>query len=694
MTNMYTDSENKTALYLLIAVIVAFVAGRFFGGQLFDNNWSFIHWQHQPGWYSIVWLSLLVVLTLIVVTFIKRIAELFTSKVVLVVAVAGLFLLLILFRFDSFVYGEGNMRVAQISQVPKIIFRWYEFGSIALVSWLYWFFSLFDLHPHTLTASNTAAVYGWNVFSFTCTLASLIGCVKLAGELATDAVRRFCLFIILFFGPQTILYFGFTGIEPVIVAVTIWFALMSVKLNRRLTTNRVLSLWLITAIGIVLHFSLVYLLPAAVYLSARYLAGKNSQAARFSRWSSVAGFIGWAMLMIAVYYWGNRSFEFSRYLLFLNGKSPFGDYGLFSARHLGDVIQLFFLAAPTILIAKYLWCRRIKSFLTDANLVTASLMALAGNAALVVLDPASGIVFDFPRFVAYLFPLSFLLAILVADVNIDVKQGRLLLGFLTVVSLLLPLSYLPTYLRINIAETYATDYLDKHEFYNRNGCLAFRDAYFYLNNPENGTIDKANTWEWSLTTRAHDYLCFRGASDLATSGDVREAIGVLYQMKAQNPYWSEIRALLAKLLISEGRYDQARMEIDSTLMLEPYRKEHHMNLYTYYRDTKNYHEALKAVNRAEELFPGDLEIITDKMIINFRAGKHDTAESLASFLLETDASLPYPYLILGFLEDARKDIRAAAHYYERFVTLAPNQSETPRIQKRLQELETLLREQQ
>ena len=118
-----------------------------------------------------------------------------------------------------------------------------------------------------------------------------------------------------------------------------------------------------------------------------------------------------------------------------------------------------------------------------------------------------------------------------------------------------------------------------------------------------------------------------------------------------------------------------------------------MNLYVYHRDTKDYFKAIKAVDRAEELFPGDLEILTDRMIINFRAGEYDTADSLAVFLLETDPSLPYPYLILGFMEDARKDIRAAAHYYERFVTLAPDQSETPRIQTRLQELETLLKEQ-
>ena len=704
---MLSDSQIKKALYLHVGVIVAFVVGRLWGGDLFHNSWSFIHWQHQPVWYSILWLGLLVALTPVLAMYLDRIVRLLTTRLAIVIAAAVLLLLLILFQFDSIVYGGGNLRVAQISQAPKIILRWFEYGIVMLVSWVYYAFSFFDWHDVAATSGNIAGTYAWKTFAFICSLASLVGSIKLARELTGDSARRFLMFVILFFGPQSLLYFGFVGVEPVVVAITIWFSLLVVRLNREFSTNRLLALTLVVMAGGFLHFWLFYLIPATVFVALRQTFRQGYKRAHLPL---AAGLLTYVVLLVLVYLRGLHDFEFSQYLLFLSGKSPFGDYALFSARHIGDILQVFFLAFPALVVVKYLFFGKLRTLPDDDNIVTAGLMVLAGNTVLVILNPVHGIILDLPRLVAYLTPLAFLLALLTRDVKTDNPNGRRLLAFLAATSLLVPLSYLPVYLKINHADTYAAEYFDKHEFYYRDGCLAFRDAYFYKHvasgrddelpldleqikygdfdsaDPTKSDLEKANAWEWKLPTKAPDYLNFRGADDLISAGRLQEALELLNHMKAQNPYRSDVRTLLSSLLIRMERFDVARIAIDSALMLDPYRNENLRNDYICYRDTRDYYRAIKAATRAAEYFPGDDLITSDIMIIHHRSGNRQAAESMARSLLEADSSLPYPYLILGFTAEARGSDELAIMRYEKFVSLAPEYAETPQIRKRLNDL--------
>jgi len=668
---MLRNDRNSLALYVLLLVIVIFIAGRLGGGSLFDNNWSFNHWDSLSGWYIFLWFSLLVLTALLFTSLGERIALFFNSRLRVIVASAVLFGLLLLFQFDSFLYGGGNLRIAQVAQTDTVIYRWFEYGAILTVSWLNTFFSLFDIHY------NAAGVYAWKVFSFACTLLSLIAALKLAKELTADVASRFYLFLILFFGPHAILLFGFVGVEPVVVAVSMWFALMAIRLNSRFTAGRLLALWGIVLIGLFMHYTSIYLLPAVVYATVRgrRRRGKGHAIAL------AAGLGTYVGLLVLAYYWAGQNLEFSKFVLFLAGKLPHSDYGIFSARHIGDMLQIFFLAFPQIIVVAYLIFTRYRVPANKSNLLLPLwlLLGLGGVTVVLILDPVYNIVLDYPRLTAYLFPISLVLAVLVTRQK---NQGHnRLLALLAAVCLIFPLSYLPNYVRIAKADPYVTDYLEKHDSFYMAGCLAFRDAYFYRKE-----LDEANAWEWKLPSKSPDYLNLEGVKALGTQGEEAEALRTLYKIIAKNPYWSEARAVFVSIQMNLGRYALAKPQIDTCLMLEPYRKEYLMNLYRYYRDIRSYQQALKSIKKALKIFPGDYELKTDLMIVYYRSGAPQTADSLADVLLAADSTLPYPYLIKGLIAERRDERQAAISLFKKFIALAPNEPDTPAIQERLNEL--------
>jgi tetratricopeptide (TPR) repeat protein len=700
-----TSSKNKISFYLLLSTVVLFLIGRLAGSSLFSNNWSFNHWNYLPIWYGITWFLALAVAAFLFWKFQDPLGSFFSTTRNIVGGLVVLFALLIVFQFDSFLYGGGNLRVAQIAQAKVIIHRWFEFGSILLVSGLFKLFRVFGLEE------NTAGVYAWRAFAHLCTALTLVGAVRLAMVMNSDRVRRFFLFVILVFGGQTLLYFGFIGIEPVIIPITTWFALYAYKTGEQRSAACMAAMWVIAAIGVFMHFSLVFLLPAAVYLTFAMFIRKT-QAAWVAFVPAAVTYVG---LLVLIYTWASDSLEFSKYLLFPEGKLPHSDYGIFSPRRIGDLLQLFFLAAPLVLVLKGTAFSRLWETLSSRAFAAGWLMAVGGTTAIVILDPINSIVLDFPRMIAYLTPYSFLFALLINRFYPSTYKPRLWLGILAAAALLFPLSYLPSYTSINHSEPFVTDYLDKHDVYYRTACVSYRDAYFYrakalkedtavsevyypgdprLDSAEvlesrpasEKALQRANEWEWKLPAMSPDYLNLRGCRELFFKGEYDEPIRVLNAMIARHPYWTGPRVLLISIQMKAGRYNLAKPHIDTCLMLEPYAREHHIHLYSYYRSIGNIQKAHEAVVYALELFPGDPEIETDYMLLNYRLGNFATADSLSQSLIAADSTLPFPHLVRGLIEDRNGNFEDAIDYYRKFITLGPNEVEVPMIQQRLDSL--------
>ncbi|HWR84150.1 MAG TPA: hypothetical protein VN285_12685 [Candidatus Deferrimicrobium sp.] len=669
---MWSVDRTRALCGILLLVTLIFVTGRLAGASLFSNHWSYNHWQHLPLWYGLLWLLFAGGLALTFARYGDRVASVIGSRRKIIATLALLLAGLVALQFDSFLYGGGNLRVAQIGQSDHVVYRWFEYGSVIIVSWLDAVMDLFSLHY------NTAAVYAWKIFSFGCTALSLIGAAKLSEALSPNRRQRLFLFVILFFGPQAILNFGFVGVEPVIVAASTWFALTVVRLHERYTVGKLALLWGIVMLALVMHHTTAFLIPAAIYVTVQ----RQRRDHRTPVIALIAAGMALVGIVIAAYIRADHSLEFARSLLFLSGKRPHSDFGIFSARHLGDMLQLAALVFPQIVMVVLLLMTRNRGLSNRNDLNPALLLSAGGLVTAFILDPVNGIALDFPRLAAYLFPWSFLLALLLAEDSGQKEVfSRRVTALLAAFSLALPFSYLPSYIRIAKADPYVTDYLERHDAFFRDACLAFRDAYFYRRD-----FDRANAWEWKLPIKSHAHLNLEGIKNLALQGEPEEALRTAYKLIAQNPYWSEARAVLATIQMQQGRYHLAKPHIDTALMLEPYRRDNLVNQYRYYRDARQFDSAFKAIEGSARLFPNDNEMRSDLMIAFYRTAHHHAADSLADVLLSADSSLPYPYAVKGYLAEARHESQAAIHLYTKFLTLHPDKADSVAINEKLRQL--------
>lgn len=673
-------SQRKASWYFLSLVVLSYLAAWFTGGAMGTNNWSFSHWQYLPASIIGSWIVIFVASSMIF-SLVPIVTERgFSSQWKVRLGLGLLLISFYFFRFDSFLFGDGNLKVNQTAIEQYSFGAWYEYGVIWSVRILgtlweqagFLFDGMIDYRVRL-----TAGVYGWQTFAFTCSLVSLIGAAKLAARLSQDRARQWMLFVILFFGPQTALYFGYIGVQTVIVPFTIWTALYAFKTLDEFTTNRLLMFWAIWVVGMVFHISMLYLLPAVVYVSLSSFL-KTAQKQKMI----LAATIGVMIVMTAgVYYYARTDFGFSQYLLYFNGQNPHSDYGLLSGRHLGDVAQALFLLAPqAILLLYFLLGRREPAI--DKTTYAFGFMAIAGIIVFFISNPVAGMPLDLLKFSAYLTPLSLLLAELVNRKMISPTGRSVQVGFLTAFCLLGPFSYLPLYTNIAYADGYVTEYLEDHPSYYGAGIIAFRDAYFYRNE-----FDKADQWEWQLPIKSQEHLNFRGCTDLIAAERNSEALSVLATIVIQNPYWTEPRQTIASVQLALNRAQLAKPQIDTCLMLQPYNPDHHIYLYRYYQATGRSTEVEKGIAELLILFPENTTILTDQMILYQRSARPQEADSLADLILRTDSSLAFPYAIKGLIAEGRYDTANAIRYYEAFVGKSPEtESELPVFRKRLNNL--------
>ncbi len=661
---------NKTAtdnrpFYILLGIVVLFLIGRLVGGALFSNGWSFRQWHYIPSWYIIAWLVGFGLLAVVFIKYLTHIGTFLEKKLNRIIGGILLLALTWFFQFDSFLYGGGNLRIAQVAQTEDIILRWYEYGTVFIVYLLKTFYDLFGLHY------NTAGVYAWKTLSFTCSILSLIGSLFIARELITDKAHRVVLFLALWAGPQVLLNFGFIGIEPVIVTVTIWFAYLALMLFRHFTVTRLLSLWLLLAVGIFFHITTIYLVPTAMFVTLTTLPFFTNK--KPVSIALVIALLVWTGLVAWLYIRSESNLEIARYILLLVGKNPHSNYGLFSWRHIGDIIQIIFLAFPLILLVKYVIVTHLRNIFSQPLTITALLMWGCGVTALFIADPIHSVVLDFPKLTAFLTPGGFLLAVVVSYLfsESNITKSSKFTGLLSAVIIALPLSYAPVYLSIHKAEGYVETYLNGHDAYWLQGAPALRDAFFYIKD-----FDRANYWDQIDIVKSSDYLNYTGILELAAANQTGDALRSLNPLMTRNPYWADLRIAYAQIMMQLKRYDLAKPQIDTALMLDPYNKQALKSLYTYYRDTKSITRALDAVKQAISLYPSDTDIKIDLMTIWFRMGLYNKADSLAERLMTIDSSLAHPYLIKGLSLEKQQRFREAMTYYNKFLQLAPDNPDT------------------
>ncbi len=189
-----------------------------------------------------------------------------------------------------------------------------------------------------------------------------------------------------------------------------------------------------------------------------------------------------------------------------------------------------------------------------------------------------------------------------------------------------------------------------------------------------------------MPVRSVDFLNFRGSVYLSQKDDIEEALRQLYYLIVKNPYWTEPREAVANIQMKVARWDRAKPQIDTCLLLEPYEPEHHRTLYSYYRNLKDGAMAGAAIENARALFPKNKEVATDLMIYTYKSGKVDEALKLADDLIARDNGLPFPYLIRAFAEDKSGNLSAALGDYRAFLAKQKDQPESLMVAQRISQI--------
>ena len=653
--------KEKYIVYGSIGTLILFLMLQFFGKGLFENNWSFTHLQSSPSWYIALPIVVCLLLFFILYKNFKFLETLLENKK----SQLGLFLFFILifivFQFDGFVYGGGNYKINQIAQVDNIIYRFYEFSTILIVSLFFKILSLFSID------SNSAGVISWKIQTYIAVALVFVSSIILAKKITQEKQNRFLVFLILFFGPQALTYFGFVGNTTLITACMYFFVYVVLKIEKEISAKNILLLWTVQLLAVTVHISLLLLVPVFIFVTFYALTKK-------SKISFFVGLLSYIILVIAVYSIASSHFLFTKYILFLEHLNMHIKYDLFSSQHISDFLQLLFLFVPQIILLLILFFIHIKNTFTTFSLQLALLLSISSLTLLFIMEPTHSVILDAPLYTAYLSPLLILLVLYIA------QKRNALIG-IAVVTLFIPICVLPTYTQIPNAEKHIAEYLKKNQQFYIEGSTAIQDSYFYMKE-----IDKANYWYINLPKLSRDFLDYTAGGEYTYARMYPEATKLYYQLKSKYPYWGDIRAQLASIFISQKKFNFARAELDTCLMLNPYSKSFLKLNYTYDREMGNFLQTKGNILKALEIFPNDYDIQTDLAVAYYRLGQMQQADSVATFVLQNDTTQAFALLIRGFIAEINKDPQSAIKYMQQFIKLAPDEPETPQIRKRLNEL--------
>ncbi len=659
MTN--SEEHTKPITIVIGVTFTLFLIVRIIGAFSFDNNWSFTQLFYIPIWYYIV--PLLVCTSFYILTNKENnfIYNLLNNRLNSFLLFGFLLLLFLIFQFDSFIYGGGNYKIHQIAQTDSIIYRFYEYGSVFLVSLFYKLFSLFEIK------NSTAGVYSWKLFSYLGTVLTCIASLLISKTISETTKNRFLIFIIIFFGPQTLSYFGFVGNLSFISASIYFFIYYGLQFERTKSFKTLAILWIITLLAITVHISLLLLLPALLFITFSKLFKQTTVA-------YILGITTYACLLATVFWMASSNFEFAKQILFIKGMNIRVYYSLFSLSHFADFLQLLFLFVPQVIIVKFLIFKNRKKVHNTFRFQLVTLIILSANTLVFISEPTHSIIFDAPLFAVYFSPLIILLVLFLSG---STKNLR----YLALFSLFIPLITLPSYTNIDIAEKQIEVFLEKNHHFYIEGSTALQDSYF-----QTGEIDKANYWYLNLPKRSRDFLDFTAASEYTYAKMYPEALRLYYQLKIKSPFWGEPRYQIASILITQKQFNLARPEIDTCLMISPYEKDFLKLDYSYYRDLGDFNKAKEKVFDALLIYPNDYDMQTDLAIIYYRLKDIVNADSTAKEVLRQDPSQTYAYLIRGFIAEIKKQPKQAIAFFKEFVRLAPDEPETPDIRKRLNNL--------
>lgn len=666
---------------VFIILALALFATFFVGGLNRDNTWGINQLSYLPGVFKIVWIAL--ALFVAVFFFVAPPRHYFsdwlapwlwgdrknTGRILTALAAMIFFALL---RYTAHLYDNSYILIANIAQRDKTVFELTSYGATMIPYAIYHFLHLFISEKITaaIAAYQTVAILSGGAFIY---ISAMI-----AQKAFDDPRKRLTFGFFLVFSGISLYFFGMVDIHIVLLPVFALFAFYTLMVFKIPKRKYLLYLWIISFFGILIHVQFVTILPGLLFITAlRFVPRKEPQ--------YLPAFLG-SILVIAVFtvvYFiradGNLALEAKT--LFIHGKPPDTDYGIFGLPHLTDVLNLVLMTvplAPIFLLAVILGMGKLRR---DPIYLFLIIVTAAQAVYRLALDPGNGMARDFTDYVflmsGFIFLGAYSLLKLIDRSNLS--RDSIMAFCPAALVIMIPIFWV--HLSPGLTEKYLDDYIDKNPNKYESYLIAKRDHYYAV-----GDFEKSMRFGNSITAKAPGALESKLINDLYAAERYQDAFNYASMLIEKFPYNPKYHIQMGHLQKHFNRFKKAEKQYRIALELDPYNSEYYHWLSELYREHQMEYKVRPVLKEGLKVDPGSLLLTIDLIGHYYRNGNYDQADSLGHVVHNMDPENPYPYMYWGLIAEKKNQLTRALDNYNKFIDTDEDLPEKPIIMKRMNEI--------
>jgi tetratricopeptide (TPR) repeat protein len=672
---------------LIIVLLIVSLAIIAFGGNLGTVTWGIGMADILPTPYYVIWLILTAAL---IIWLILKTEEMSleakcrsflwddTNPLWRYLFLFALLAIFVIFRFEAHLYGNGYLRISNIAQRTKPVFRWFEYGG-AVVPYIF-----YQVTRLLFETKEIAAAWAYQIVSFLSGFSFLYIVMKIARLIFNDNYRRSIFMAIILFSGLSLFFFGMVENFSLLFPCAAFIVYAALKLQKDGKPKWLLILWGTFFLGIVVHIQFMAVLPASIYATIAALKKKRNG---FVLPAAIAGLSSVVIIVAALYILAEKHIALENALLYLGGKPPERGYSLFCGRHFLDLLNLFFIMSPLFLILLSANIISVQSAKIDAVNATLRSIAAPQLVGLFILDPKNGMARDIPYFGFLTFGFILLGAYSIARYFSPENRLPQASKMATSVGLLLFFPNLVVHLSPEKTVASLDRFLKYNETKYESALLAMRDYYYISKN-----FSEADRREQSIITKAKGALESQLVGDLYAQERYDDAFAYARRLIEYNPYNATYRMQYGNMLRHFKKYEEAQKEYEAAVALEPYRVELYHHFANMYRQAGLENRRYEILAAAREIDPQDPLILCDLAGYFYFSGAYDSAGALADLALRADPERAYAYLVKGMIAEKYRRYDEALKFYYKFVSYGERLPEITFVRKRINEIELQLRD--
>ena len=677
---MVSDADQNKSVLIPVAVLAVLLWGLHFLPFLFPQArlWGFNHLLFLPLPFTFAYLFCGLLLTVVVLfpslrnlaaRWFETISGLFMGdrycKRWLLFAVLTLPLFWFL-RLTLFVLGDSFAVISNIGGKLPVVYKWSEMGAV------YAAYLVSKLLPFT---GLKLGAYSYGFISILSGSVAVYFFLAIAYELGRDSTERFFIFCLSIFAGWMFLFFGYAENYPILwpfITGYIYFSIRCLTRKGSLITPAVFL-----AAVLILHLQGLFFLASFTVLVYYRVAGSSF----YRKYKNIL----WSVTLMAIPAGGalfvklyRESLELRLYIMpFLNGRPATPDYWLVSPTHLADIGNQLLLLVPVIPILIVLNRRGWRNIIYDKINQFLLWFSLGGLFFLFIIEPKLGMGRDWD-----LFALSGLAPMLLLTRNICLSDSvrKKIYPILTVLSLILVLPFLTTYLRYQPAVDGYKYLLNLDLPRSRSGIGILRDMYKTA-----GDTAPADSLEQVLVDAFPAHTLVPKAFALIEEARYDEAMDIVDSIARYEPYSVELMNLRGTIYYRQGKYDSALPDMEKAARMGRYDSRFLVNLAQAYFRMERYDAMLETMRKAQALAPQSTTVLNGLMAYFFMTQKYDSAMVYGRKIYDLDSSSDALYT-MAFSSYNMGDRAEAVEYFKRYVETAPDGPKKDQIRRVLERL--------